>query len=86
MNEQHTHFVSEMRKCGLLHETDPSLPFPQLESTLYEDCKSSLSLDSNVVDDASLTDLEEVFDPPLTSLSFAAPSSLAHLLTLVLGT
>ena len=24
MNEQHEHFVSEMREFGLLHETDPS--------------------------------------------------------------
>ena len=36
-----------------------SLPFP---------------VESNVVDDAPLTDLEEVFDPPLTCLPFVAPS------------
>jgi len=32
MNEQHECFVSEMREFGLLHETDPSLPIPRLES------------------------------------------------------
>ena len=36
-----------------------SLPFP---------------LESNVVDDAPLTNLEEVFKPPLTSLPLAIPS------------
>ena len=35
---------------------------------------SRLFLKSNVVDDAPLIDLEKVFDPPLTSLSFIAPS------------
>jgi len=30
INEQHKHFVSEMRKCGLLHETDLNLPFLDL--------------------------------------------------------
>jgi len=74
MKEQHTHFVSEMRECGLLHEIDPSLPLPRLESSLYDDCKSSLSLESNVADDAPLADLDEVFGPPLTSLPFVAPS------------
>ena len=63
-----------MRECGLLHEIDPSLPFPRLESSLYDDCKSSLSLESNVADDAPLADLDEVFGPPLTSLPFVAPS------------
>jgi len=27
INERYEHFVSEMSECGLLHETDPSLPF-----------------------------------------------------------
>jgi len=26
MNDLHEHFASEMRKCGLLYETDPSIP------------------------------------------------------------
>jgi len=51
-----------MRECGLLHAIDPSLPFSWLDASLYDDCESSLHLESNVVDDASLTDLEEVFD------------------------
>jgi len=34
----------------------------------------SLPIESNVVDDADLTDLEEVFDPPSTSLPFVVPS------------
>jgi len=70
MNEQHMQFVSEMIECGLLHETYLSLPFPRLESSLYDDCESSLPLESNVVDDTPLTDLEEVFDPPLTFVPF----------------
>jgi len=73
MNKQHTHFLSEMRECGLLYETDPSLPFPRLDASLYDDCESSLPLESNFVADAPLIDLEEVFHSPLTSLSFAAP-------------
>ena len=57
MNEQHTHFVSEKRECSLLHETDPSLPLPRLESSLYDRCESSLPLKSNIVDDAPSNDL-----------------------------
>jgi len=74
-NERHEHFVSEMREFGLLHETDPSLPIPMLESSLYDDYESSLLLESNIVDDAPLTDLEEVLDPPLTYSPLVAPSS-----------
>jgi len=48
MNERHEHFVSEMRKFGLLQETDPSLPIPRLESSLYDDYESSLPLESNI--------------------------------------
>jgi len=36
--------------------------------------ESSILLESNVVDDVPLTDLEEVFDSPLTSLPVVAPS------------
>jgi len=74
MTEQHECFVSRMRERGLLHETDPSLPCPRLDARLYDGCESSLPLESNVVDDAPLTDLGEVFDPPLTPLTFVAPS------------
>jgi len=58
MNKWHEHFVNEMREFGLLHETDSSLPIPRLEYSLYDDYESSLHLESNVVDDAPLTDLE----------------------------
>jgi len=58
MNEQHMHFVGEMRECGLMHKTIPSLSFPKLEYGLYDDYESFLPLDSNVVDDAHLTELE----------------------------
>ena len=54
MNEQHMHFVSKMRECGSLHETNPSLPFLRLEDSLYDDRESSLFPESNVVDDAPL--------------------------------
>jgi len=74
MYEQHTHFVSEIRECGLLHVTNLSLPFPILEASLYDDSETSLPLDSNVVDNAPLSGLEKVFDPPLTSFSLVAPS------------
>jgi len=62
-----------MREFSLLHETDPSLPIPRRQSSLYDDYESFLPLDSNIVDDAPLTDLEEVFDPPLTYSSLVAP-------------
>ena len=39
-----------------------------------DDCESSLFLESNILVDALLTDLEEMFDPPSTSLAFVAPS------------
>ena len=57
-----------------MHETDPSLPIPKLESSLYDDCDSSLPLESNVVDDVASTDLDKVFDLPLTSLPLVPPS------------
>ena len=74
MNEQHWHFLSEIRERDLLHETNPSLPFPRLEASLYDDCESSRPLKSNVVDGSPLTNLEEVFDSPSTSLPFVAIS------------
>jgi len=55
-----------MSMCDLLHKTNPSLPFPRLESDLYDDCESSVPLESNVLDYAALTGPEEVFDTPLT--------------------
>jgi len=47
-----------MREFGLLHETDFGPPIPRPESSLYDDYESSLPLESNVVDDAPLTNLE----------------------------
>ena len=58
-----------------MYETDPSLHIPRLESRLYDHCESSIPLEFNVVDDAPLTDLEEVFNPPLNSLPLIAPFS-----------
>ena len=75
MNEQHENFVNEMREFGLLHETDPSLPIPRPESSLYDDYESFLPLESNIIDDAPLTNLEEVLNPPLTYSPLIAPSS-----------
>jgi len=84
MNELHEHFANEMGEHGLLHEADPTVPFLELESSLYDDSESSLSLESNVVQDAPSTDLEEVFDPRLTSLPFVTPSfSSTHMNTSV---
>jgi len=63
-----------MSEFGLFRKTDPSLPIPRLESSLYDDYEFSLPLESNVVDDTPLTNLEEVFDPPVTSSLLVAPS------------
>ena len=49
VDQEHEHFVSEMREFGLLYKIDPSLPFPSFEASLYDYCESSLSLESNVV-------------------------------------
>jgi len=75
MNERLEHFVSEMREFDSLSETDPSLPFPRLEASLYDDCDSFLPLEPNVIGDAPWTDLEVELEPPLISLSFVALSS-----------
>jgi len=75
MNEQFKHFVSEIRKCGVLHGTDPSLSFPRLWASSYDDCESFIPLESNLVDDTPSTDPEEALDPPLTSSSLVAPPS-----------
>ena len=74
MNERHGQFVCEMKEFGLLHETNRNLPFYRLEASLYDDCESSRPLKSNVVDGSPLTNLEEVFDPRLTSLPFVTAS------------
>ena len=74
MNKRHKHLISEMRECGLLHEIKPGLPSPRLEISVYTNHQSFLPLESNFVDDASFTFLEEAFDPPLTCLPFVALS------------
>ena len=58
-----------------MHETGLSLPIPRPESSLYDDYESSLPLESNIINYAPLTDLEEVFDSRLSSLPLIAPSS-----------
>jgi len=63
-----------MREFSLFHEIDLSLPFPSLESSLYDDCESPFLLAYNIINDTPLTNMEEVFDPPLMTLSFVAPS------------
>jgi len=75
IKEQQDQFVSELREFSLLHEIDPSLPIPKLESNLHDDYASSVPLESSIVDNAPLTDLEEVFDPPLIYSPLVAPSS-----------
>jgi len=75
INEEHKHFISEMRECALLHGTDPSLAFPRLEAGLFDDYESSYPQESNLVNETPFTDLEEALDPPLTSSSLIVPSS-----------
>ena len=43
---------------------------------LHDNYESSILLELNVVNDAPLTGLQEMFDPPLTSLLTVAPSFL----------
>ena len=74
INERLEHFVSKLREFDLLSETDSSLPFPRLVANVYDNCESFLPLESIVVDDPTLTDLEKVFKPPSTSLSFVVLS------------
>jgi len=45
MNERHEHFVSDKKEFGLLYEAHPSVPFPRLEASLYDDCESFLPLE-----------------------------------------
>jgi len=80
MNEQHTHFVSDIREFDLLSETDPSQPYFRLKVSVYDNCESSFLLESNFVDNAPLNDLKEVFNPlvtflPCCSILFLHPHS-----------
>ena len=49
MNERHECFVSEIKKSGILCETNPSLPSPRIEVMFYDDYESSFPLESNFV-------------------------------------
>ena len=69
-NEQHKYVVSEMKEFRLLHETDPSLPLRRLKVSLVIDSETSFPLESNFGDNASLIDMEEMFDLSLTFLTF----------------
>jgi len=56
-----------------LDEIDPSPSSPRLLVSLYHDYESSLPLEYNFMVNTPLIGLEEVSDPPLTSLPFIAP-------------
>ena len=75
MNDQHEHFIGEMREFSLLLEINPNLPLPRRKASLYDHFESFLPRESNFADDAPSTDPEEVIDPLLTSLPFVALSS-----------
>lgn len=85
LNERHKYFVSEIRGCSLLHETDPYLYFARLNASLYDDCALMLLLEPNFIVDTTLTSLEEAFDPQLLYHLLLYPL-LTHLETLPLLT
>jgi len=70
MNKQQVKLVNCMREYDLSHETDFRVNFSELDVNLCDDGASSLTLESG---------LEEVLDPPLTTLPLVAPSRLASL-------
>ena len=53
-----------MREFYLLSGTDPGLCFPKLKASLYDDYWSAFPPESNVIEDAPLTNLDEVFNLP----------------------
>ena len=65
MNEQQVKLANRMREYDLSHETDLRVNFSELYVNLCDDGASSLTLESG---------LEEVLDPPLTTLPLVAPS------------
>ena len=65
MNEQQVKLANCMREYDLSHETDLRVNFSELDVNLCDDGASSLTLESG---------LEEVLDPPLTTLPLVAPS------------
>ena len=60
---QHKCFLDEIRQFGLLSGIERSLLFLRLKAGFYDDCKSSILLETDFVDDAPLTDLREMLDP-----------------------
>ena len=74
MNKRYECFVSEMRACGSLRRVDISLSFPRLLISLYDDYESPFPIEPNFMVSTCLAGLEEVIDPPLTSLPFVARS------------
>ena len=83
MNEKHNYFACEMREFGLLSETNPTMPSSRIEASRYDDCESSLTLESNLIGDAPLMHLEEMFGPSLTSLPFVVPSNYGTLINTI---
>jgi len=65
MNEQQIDFANKMRECDLSPETDLSSSSPRLDVNLCDDCASFPPQQSR---------LEEVLDPPLTTLLTFTPS------------
>jgi len=68
INEQHIAIAYRMREYDLSRETDLSFNSTRLDVDFCDDGVSSLLLESR---------LEEVLDPPPTTLSFVAPSSFS---------
>ena len=75
IKEQRKHVVSEMRSATYCMRPTLVYFYVDFKARLYDDCESSLPLESDFVVDAPLTDLEKIFDPSLTSLPFVALSS-----------
>jgi len=65
INEQQIEFANKIREYDPSPETDLSSSFPKLDVNLYDDGASFPPLESG---------LEEVLDPPLTTLLTVAPS------------
>ena len=68
INEQQIEFVKKMREYDLSHEIDLRFSSLRLDVSFCDDGKSFHPLES---------ELEEVIDPPLTTLPFVATSSFS---------
>ena len=58
LNEQYTHFVSEMKEYGLMYETNPGLPFFGPKANLYGEYGSLLTLEVVSTANTPLTNLD----------------------------